>query len=135
MKPKSQTDLDWLRQLYILDKTEDDLDESWECTKVLKYCEDSGMDMSTNHNCLVEWNDINKSQSWVNFFALGLSNRTPIISFARKHNLLDKMAFQHILCIIVRLEPNRCCQNYIKLQHRQLVLNTSLEYKCPEESV
>jgi hypothetical protein len=35
-KPKSQSDLDWLRQLHILDKTEDDLDESWECTKVLK---------------------------------------------------------------------------------------------------
>jgi hypothetical protein len=67
MKPKSQSDLDCLRQLHISEKTEDDLDESWECTKVLKYCEDSGMDMSTNHNCLVEWNDINKSQSWVNF--------------------------------------------------------------------
>jgi Reverse transcriptase (RNA-dependent DNA polymerase) len=53
--------------------------------------------MSTNHNCLVEWNDISKSQSWVNFFALSLSNPTPIISFARKHNLLDKMAFQHLV--------------------------------------
>jgi hypothetical protein len=41
MKPKSQSDLNWLRQLYILDKTEDDLDDSWECTKVIKYCEDS----------------------------------------------------------------------------------------------
>jgi hypothetical protein len=50
MKPKSQSDLHWLCQLHILDKTVDD----WECTKVLKYCEDSGMDMSTNHNCLVE---------------------------------------------------------------------------------
>jgi hypothetical protein len=64
---------------------------------VIKYCEDSGMDMSTNHNCLVEWNDINKSQSWVNFFALSLRNPTPIIAFARKHNLLDKMAFQYFV--------------------------------------
>jgi hypothetical protein len=97
MKPKSQSDLDWLRQLHILDKTEDDLDESWECTEVLKYCEDSGMDMSTNHNCQVEWNDINKSESWVNFFALSLSNPTPIISFTRKYNLLDIMAFQYLV--------------------------------------
>jgi hypothetical protein len=64
MKPKAQSEMDWLRQLHVLDKTEDDLDESWECTKVLKYCEDSGMDMSTNHNCLVEWNDMNKTQPW-----------------------------------------------------------------------
>jgi hypothetical protein len=79
MKPKSQSELDWLRQLHVLEKTEDYLDESWECTKVIKYCEDSGMDMSTNHNCLVEWDDMNKSQSWVNFFALCLSNPTPVI--------------------------------------------------------
>jgi hypothetical protein len=95
MKPKSQSELDWLRQLHILDRTEDNLHESWECTKVMKYCDNSGIDMRTNHNCLLEWNDINKSQSWVNFFALSLSNPTPIISFARKHNLLDKMHFQH----------------------------------------
>jgi hypothetical protein len=81
----------------MLDKEEDDLDESWGCAKVLKYREDSGMDMKTNHNCLVEWNGIDKSQSWVNFFALSLNNPTPIIAFARKHNLLDKMAFQHLV--------------------------------------
>jgi hypothetical protein len=52
MKPKSQFVIGG--QLHVLEKTEDDLDESWECTKVIKYCEDSGMDMSTNHNCLVE---------------------------------------------------------------------------------
>jgi hypothetical protein len=97
MKPKSQFVLDWLHQLHVLDKTEDDLDESWECTKVIKYCEDSGMDMSTNHICLVEWNDMNTTQSWVNFFALCLSKPTPVISFARKHNLLDKMPFQHLV--------------------------------------
>jgi hypothetical protein len=50
MQPKSQSELDWLRQLHVLNKTEDDLDESWEFTKVIKYCEDLGMDMSTNHN-------------------------------------------------------------------------------------
>jgi hypothetical protein len=36
MKPNSQSELDWLRQLHVLDKTVDDLDESWKCTKVLK---------------------------------------------------------------------------------------------------
>jgi hypothetical protein len=77
---KSQIELDRLHQLHILDRLEDDQDKSWECTKVLKYCEEIGMNTSTNHKCLVEWNDINKSKSWVNFFALSLSNPTPVIS-------------------------------------------------------
>jgi hypothetical protein len=58
---KSQIELDHLHQLHILDRLEDDQDKSWECTKVLKYCEEIGMNTSTNHKCLVEWNDINKS--------------------------------------------------------------------------
>jgi hypothetical protein len=86
---KSQIELDRLHQLHLLDRLVDDQDKSWECTKVLKYCEEIGMNTSTNHKCLVEWNDINKSQSWVNFFALSLSDPTPIISFARNQNLLQ----------------------------------------------
>jgi hypothetical protein len=60
---KSQIELDRLHQLHLLDRLEDDQDKSWECTKVLKYCEEVGINTSTNHKCLVEWNDINKSQS------------------------------------------------------------------------
>jgi hypothetical protein len=46
----------------------------------------------------MEWNDINKTKSWVNydFFALSLSNPKPIISLARNNNLLDKMPFCHL---------------------------------------
>jgi hypothetical protein len=51
---------------------------------------------SSNHKCLVEWNDINKTKSWVNYFALSLSNPKPIISFARNNKLLDKMPFCHL---------------------------------------
>jgi hypothetical protein len=80
---KSQIELDRLHQILLLDRLEDDQDKSWECTKVLKYCEEIGMNTSTNHKCLVEWNDINISQSWVNLFALSLSNPTPVIAFAR----------------------------------------------------
>jgi hypothetical protein len=40
---------------------------------------------------------MNKSQSWVNFFALSLSNPTPIISFARKNYYLDKILFCHFI--------------------------------------
>jgi hypothetical protein len=39
----------------------------------------------------------NKSQSWVNFFALSLSNSTRIVLFGRNYNLLDKMPFQHLV--------------------------------------
>jgi hypothetical protein len=93
---KSQTELDRLHQRHI-DRLEDDQDKSWECTKVLKYCEEIGMNTSTNHKCLVEWNDINKSQSWVNFFALSLSNPTPAITFARNQHLLNRMPFHHLV--------------------------------------
>jgi hypothetical protein len=48
-------------------------------------------------NCLVEWKKINKTQSWVNFFALSLSNPTPIIAFARANNVLNKMPFCHLI--------------------------------------
>jgi hypothetical protein len=48
---------------------------------------------SAMHKCLVEWNDINKTESWVNYFALSLSNPKPIISFSRNNCLLDKMPF------------------------------------------
>jgi hypothetical protein len=44
----------------------------------------------------VEWNDINETKSWVNYFALSLSDPKPIISFEMKNNLLDKMPFCHL---------------------------------------
>jgi hypothetical protein len=45
----------------------------------------------------MEWNDINKTKSWVNYFALSLNNPKAIISFARNNNLLDKMHFCHLI--------------------------------------
>jgi hypothetical protein len=53
---------------------------------------------SSNHKCLVEWNDVNKTKSRVNyyFFALSLFNPRPIISCASINNLLDKMPFCHL---------------------------------------
>jgi hypothetical protein len=50
---KSQTEVDCLHQRHILDRLENDQDKSWECTKVLKYCEEVGRNASTNHKCLV----------------------------------------------------------------------------------
>jgi hypothetical protein len=44
----------------------------------------------------VEWNDVNKTKSSVNYFALRLNNHKPIISFAMNNNLLDKMLFCHL---------------------------------------
>jgi hypothetical protein len=91
--PKSQSQLEQLCQLHILDKVEDD--KTWECVKILKYSEEKDLINSVQHKCLVESNDLNKSQSWVNFFALCLSNPTPAISFAIENNLLDKNPFCH----------------------------------------
>jgi hypothetical protein len=75
----------------MLDNTEEDNDMSWECQKVVDYCKEKEDVNSSNHKCLMEWNDVNKTKSWVNYFALSLSNTKPIISFARNNNLLDKM--------------------------------------------
>jgi hypothetical protein len=63
---------------------------------VVDYCKEKGDVNSSNHKYLVEWNDINKTKSWVNYFALSLRNSKPIISFARNNNLLHKMPFCHL---------------------------------------
>jgi hypothetical protein len=79
----------------MLDQTEEDKDMSLECHKVVD-CKEKGDINSSNHKCLVEWNHVNKNKSWMNYFALSLSNPKPIISFARNNNLLDKMPFCHL---------------------------------------
>jgi hypothetical protein len=80
----------------MLHKTEEDNDMSWECHKVVDYCKEKGDVKSSNHKCLVEWNDIIKTKSWVNLFAFSLSNPKPLISFASNNNLLEKMPFCHL---------------------------------------
>jgi hypothetical protein len=42
-------------------------DISWECHKVVDYCKEKGDVNSSNHKCLLEWNDVNKNKSWVNY--------------------------------------------------------------------
>jgi hypothetical protein len=69
---------------------------SCEFHKVVDFCKEKGYVNSSNHKCLVEWNDINKTKSWMKYFALSLSNPKPIISFATNNSLLDKMPFCHL---------------------------------------
>jgi hypothetical protein len=78
MNTKSQVDFDRLLQLHILDQTEEDNDMSWECHKVVDYCKEKGDVNSLNHKCLVEWNNVNKTKSCVNYFAISQSNPKPI---------------------------------------------------------
>jgi hypothetical protein len=61
-----------------------------------EYFKEKGDDHSSNHKCWLEWNDITKTKSWVNYFALSLSNPKPIISFSRNNNLFNKMPFCHL---------------------------------------
>jgi hypothetical protein len=70
---------------------------SWEWCKVVDYSKEKGDVNSSYHKCLVEWNDVNKTKSWVKYFALSLSNPKPIISFARNNNHLDKIPFCHLI--------------------------------------
>ena len=50
----SQSKLDRLRQLHTLDMTEDDKNRSWECTKILKYGEEIGVDAKASA-IVVKW--------------------------------------------------------------------------------
>jgi hypothetical protein len=124
MESKSQTELDCMHQLHVLDMTEDDKNGSWECTKVLIYCEEIGMNTSTKPKCLVEWNHINKSQSWVNFIALSLSDPTPVIPFARNQNLLNRMPF----CHLVRYCKTKTPMEIIRA-HKASTSPTGIKYK------
>jgi hypothetical protein len=74
-------------------ETENNNGMSWDFYMVVDYCKEKGDVKSSNHKFLVEWNDINKTKSWVNYFALSLSNLKPIISYARNNNLVDKIHF------------------------------------------
>jgi hypothetical protein len=96
MNTKSQVDFDRLLQLNMLDNTAVDKDISWECCKIVDYCKEKGDINSSNDKCLVEWNDMNKTKSWVNYFSLSLSNPKPIITFSRNNNLLDNIPFCHL---------------------------------------
>ena len=68
MHSKSKIDFDRMRHLHILDMAEENKDTSWECSKMLEYHEDNGGNEGRHLNCLVEWRNINKTQSWVNIF-------------------------------------------------------------------
>jgi hypothetical protein len=117
----------------VLDNTEADHYMSWECYKVVDYCKEKGDVNSSNHKCLVEWNDINKIKSWVNYFALSLSNPTPMISLERNNNLLEKMHFVTSLSTI-RQTRQYILQGYLRFQKALQVSDTSLVSKSPEES-
>jgi hypothetical protein len=97
---------------------------SLECHEVVDYCKEKGDVNSSNHKCLVERNDVNKNKSWVNYFALSLSNPKSIISFARNNSLLDKMP----LCCLTQY----CRSNMAVDIARILMVSTSpagIKYK------
>jgi hypothetical protein len=103
LEPNVQCQLDHLRHLHVLDKNEDGDDRSWGCIKVLKYSEESKAYNNVDHRFLVEWKDLNRSQSRVSFFALCLCNPIPIIPFAKGHNLLKSLHFVILYRIV---KPN-----------------------------
>jgi hypothetical protein len=133
MNTKSQVDFDCLLQLHMLDNTKKYNDISWECHTVVDYCKEKGDVNRSNHKCLAERNNVNKTKSWVNYFALSLSIPKPIISFARNNSLLDKMPF----CSLTQYCRSNTAVDVIrilKVLTRMQVSNTSLASKSPKES-
>jgi hypothetical protein len=59
LNTKSQVDYDRLLQLHMLDQTEEDKVMSWKCHKVVDYHKENGDDHCSNHNSLMEGNNIN----------------------------------------------------------------------------
>ena len=97
MNSKSKIDFNRLCKIHILDMAEESEDTSWEYSRILEYHKHRGGNDSHYLHCSVEWRSINKTHSWLNFFALSLSNPTPNISFARNNNLLHKILFHHLV--------------------------------------
>jgi hypothetical protein len=67
MNTISQVEFDRLLQLHMLDNTEEENYKFWDYCKVAEYGKEKGDNNSSNHKCLVIWNDINKTKSWVNY--------------------------------------------------------------------
>jgi hypothetical protein len=63
MSSKSRNDFDRLENLLTLDMIEEDDDKSWQFSKMLEYNEEREAIDGHRYNCLVEWKDINKTQS------------------------------------------------------------------------
>jgi hypothetical protein len=97
MKCKSRNDFNRLCNLHTLGMIGEDNGASWQCSKMIEYNQYREAGDEHQHNCLVEWKNINKIQSWVNFFALSLGNPTPIIKFARANNALHKMPSRNLV--------------------------------------
>jgi hypothetical protein len=107
MNYKSKIDFDLMRNLNILDMAEESKDTSWECSKMFEYHEYREGNDGYYLNCLVEWRNIDKIQSWMNFLALSLRNPTTIIYFARSNNILLKMPLLH---------PDQYCMSKTELE-------------------
>jgi hypothetical protein len=97
MNSKSRNDFDRLRNLHTMDMIEEYNNKSWQWSKMLEYNEERGASGEHQLNCLVEWKNLNKTQSWFNIFTLSHSNPTPIIAYTRANNVLDQMPFCHLI--------------------------------------
>jgi hypothetical protein len=99
---------------------------------MIKYFDDKEADGSTRYNFLVvEWYKLNITQSWINFFALSLSDPTAISSCARSNNLIQKYHFVKS-SIILRLAQKLRWQGSKRHQRILQVPGTKLEFKCPK---
>jgi hypothetical protein len=106
--------------------TEDDKDKSWGCTKVLQYSEEKEVNGNTSYNYFVEWNNMNKSQSLVNFFPLSL------ISFARKITICVIFP-SFVTYYTASLNHQQLFQRHRRFQLTQQVLSTNSESKSTNE--
>jgi hypothetical protein len=82
---------------------------------------------------LVEWNDMNKSQSWVNFFALSHSNPTLIISFSRVKITIWIRCPSAVSYNNASLNHQQLLKRYKRFQPTQKILSTNSESKYPKE--
>jgi hypothetical protein len=94
LKLTPQVDFVFLSNLRLLDKAEEYGDTAWQCLKMLKYIDNVGA-IDGHQNA--EWNNFNKTQSWINISPFSLSNHTLIISFASTKNIIHKMPLYYLM--------------------------------------
>jgi hypothetical protein len=95
--------------------------------KCLNIMKTRGESYRHQHDCLVEWKKVNKTQSWVNLFALSLSKPTPIMAFAGANNVLHKMPFRHLV---------QCCKSMTEIliaRVQNVLANTTCCHMAKQE--
>jgi hypothetical protein len=80
MKTKSQVGFDCLHQYICYVRLKNALICLGNIVSLLTIAKKKGIDHSSSHKCLVKWDDISKTKSWINTVAFSMSREDNFLS-------------------------------------------------------